>query len=78
MNTRAFTLALVIASIAMFMVYTFIDEEQNFKTKFGREVPVVIAKVDIQELELIDDSKLQKFQCLVLLSISMLLTPGKN
>ncbi|MBG09381.1 MAG: Flp pilus assembly protein CpaB [Halobacteriovoraceae bacterium] len=61
MNTRAFTLALVIASIAMFMVYTFIDErEQNFKTKFGREVPVVIAKVDIQELELIDDSKLQE------------------
>ena len=61
MNTRAFTLALVIASIAMFMVYTFIDErEQNFKTKFGREVPVVIAKVDIQELELIDDDKLQE------------------
>ena len=48
MNTRAFTLALVIASIAMFMVYTFIDErEQNFKTKFGREVPVVIAKVEL-------------------------------
>ena len=36
MNTRAFTLALVIASIAMFMVWTYIDErEQNFKTKFG-------------------------------------------
>ena len=61
MNTRAFTLALVIASIAMFMVWTYIDErEQNFKTKFGREVPVVIAKVDIQELEMIDDSKLQE------------------
>lgn len=58
MNTRAFTLALVIAIFSSFMVYTYIeDEKKNLVDKYGTNVSVVIAKQDIKELELIDDSK---------------------
>jgi pilus assembly protein CpaB len=58
MNTRAFTLALVISIVAMFMVSTYIeDQESELKLKYGQPGSVVIAKVDIKELELIDDSK---------------------
>jgi pilus assembly protein CpaB len=60
MNSRAFTLSLVIAGIAMFMTYTYIEGEKNaLIQKYGKNVPVVIAKVDIKELELIDDRKVQ-------------------
>lgn len=69
MNSRAFTLSLVIAGIAMFMVYSYIDGiESGFKEQYGSEVPVLVAKVDIKEMELIDDRKVtlmnvpQKFQ----------------
>ncbi len=58
MNTRAFTLAIIIAAMAMFMVWTYVsDEEKKMIAKYGVETPVVVAKVDIQELELIDDQK---------------------
>ncbi|MBT6324632.1 MAG: Flp pilus assembly protein CpaB [Bdellovibrionales bacterium] len=60
MNTRAFTLAMVIAFGAMFMVYTYIEDQKNVLIKkFGNESSVVVAKVDIKELDLIDDSKVQ-------------------
>lgn len=56
MNSRAFTLSLVIAAIAIFMVYSYIDgRESQFQTEFGTPVPVVIAKEDIKELDIIDD-----------------------
>lgn len=58
MNSRAFTLSLLIAGIAMFMVYSYIDGvESGFKEQYGSEVPVLVAKTDIKELELIDDRK---------------------
>ncbi len=58
MNTRAFTLALIIAGLAMYMVYTYVDsQESSMKRQYGTDSSVVIAKADIQELELIDDSK---------------------
>jgi len=58
MNTRAFTLALVISVIAMWMVHTYIEGQKSIVLKkFGTEGTVVVAKVDINELELIDDSK---------------------
>ncbi len=42
----------------MFMVFTYIEDEKAANTsKFGQESSVVVAKVDIQELELIDNSK---------------------
>ncbi len=59
MNTRALTLALIIAAFAMMMVYTYIDDQKSaLIVQYGKPMPVVIAKEDIQELELIDDSKL--------------------
>lgn len=58
MNTRAFTLALVIAGIAVFMVYTYIeDQKSELFRRYGTNVSVVVAKNDIKELELIDDTK---------------------
>jgi pilus assembly protein CpaB len=59
MNTRAFTLALIIAIAAMFMVQTYIEGEKSKIVKnYGTPKTVIIAKVDIKELELIDDSKI--------------------
>lgn len=58
MNTRAFTLALIIAGFAMFMVYTYIEDKVGeLRTQYGRDTTVVVAKEDIEELELIDDRK---------------------
>ena len=58
MNTRAFSLALIIAGFAVFMVKTYIDDQMLSMTKeYGAKEVVVIAKVPIRELELIDDSK---------------------
>ncbi|HLE11249.1 MAG: Flp pilus assembly protein CpaB [Bdellovibrionales bacterium RIFOXYD12_FULL_39_22] len=63
MNTRAFTFALVISVVAMFMVITYIsDKEDAMKRKYGDMKTVVVAKQDIQELEMIDDTKLQSIQ----------------
>ena len=60
MNTRALTLALVIAGLAMMMVYTYIDDQKNAMIKeYGIQSSVIVAKNDIQELELIDDSKVE-------------------
>ena len=60
MNSRAFTLSLVIAGIAMFMAYSYISsEEAALIKKYGNPQPVVVAKTDIRELELIDDNKVQ-------------------
>lgn len=58
MNTRAFTLALIIAGFAMFMVYTYIEDKVGeLRTQYGRDTTVVVAQEDIEELELIDDRK---------------------
>ena len=63
MNTRAFTLALLIAGFAMFMVYTYVeDQKSGIVKKYGTSRSVVVAKVDIKELELIDDSKVTVIQ----------------
>jgi len=60
MNSRAFTLSLVIAFIAVFMVQSYIEgREAEFKSKYGDQRQVVIAKVDIKEMDTIDDRKLQ-------------------
>ncbi len=60
MNTRALTLALVIAAFAMMMVYTYIDDQKAAMIKqYGIRSSVIVAKVDIQELELVDDSKVE-------------------
>lgn len=58
MNSRALTLSLLIAVFSMFLVNTYIEGEQASITKrYGTPKSVVIAKKKINELELIDDSK---------------------
>lgn len=58
MNNRAVTLSIVIAVIAMFMVNSYIEgRESQFVQEYGNSVPVIVAKTDIKELELIDDRK---------------------
>ena len=60
MNTRAFTLSLIIALAAMYMVYAYVEtKEAEFKVKFGGDAAVLVAKEDIKELDLIDDSKVE-------------------
>mgnify|MGYP001341167370 CR=1 FL=1 len=50
MNSKAFTLALVIAGFSMFMVYSYIeDQSKSLFKKFGQEQTVVVAKQDIKE-----------------------------
>ena len=45
MNTRAFTLSLVVASIAVCMVYFYIEGvEAKLVKKYGKLVTVVVAK----------------------------------
>lgn len=58
MKSRAFTMALLIAGFAMFMVSTYVDDQKTEMIKrYGSMASVVVAKVDIEEYELIDDSK---------------------
>ena len=58
MNSRAFTLSLVIAIFAVLMVQTYIEgKESDFNKKYGDMKYIVKAKVDINELEVIDDTK---------------------
>ena len=58
MNTRAFTLSLVVALVAVFMVYSYIDGvEAKLVKKYGKLVTVVVAKKNIERWELLDDSK---------------------
>jgi len=60
MNSRAFSLSLVIALVAVFMMFSYIDSvEKEQLEKYGHPQPVVVAQVDIKELELIDDSKVR-------------------
>jgi len=59
MNRSAFTLSLVIALIAIVMVQSYIEgREDDLKLKYGDPKQVIVAKVDIQEMDMIDDSKI--------------------
>ncbi|MBF0359757.1 MAG: Flp pilus assembly protein CpaB [Oligoflexia bacterium] len=58
MNSRAFTLSLIIAGVAMFMVYSYMEgRESYYVERYQKEGPVVVASRDIKELEMLDDSK---------------------
>ncbi len=60
MNTRALTLAIGIAFFAMMLVWTYLDDQTAALTKqYGSPQTVVVARVDIQELDLIDETKLE-------------------
>lgn len=60
MNNKAFTMSLAMALAAVMMIYSYIDSrEKEWAKRYGDEVPVVIAKRDIGELESIKESMLE-------------------
>jgi pilus assembly protein CpaB len=60
MNSRAFTTSLLLAALAVAMIWSYIESrETELQSDYGNQTPVVIAKEDIKELEIIDDRKVQ-------------------
>ena len=60
MNSRAFTTSLLLAAVAVLMIYSYISSrETELQSEYGQQTPVVVAKEDIKELEIIDDRKVQ-------------------
>lgn len=60
MNSRAFTTSLILAAVAVLMIYSYISSrETELQSEYGQQTPVVVAKEDIKELEIIDDRKVQ-------------------
>lgn len=60
MNSRAFTTSLVLAGLAVAMIWSYIESrETELQSDYGNQTPVVVAKEDIKELEIIDDRKVQ-------------------
>jgi pilus assembly protein CpaB len=60
MNSRAFTTSLLLAGLAVAMIWSYISSrESELQSDYGNQTPVVIAKEDIKELEIIDDRKVQ-------------------
>ena len=59
MNNRAFTISFIVAILAVSMVYSYVTStEETLKQQFGTEIAVVIAKKDIKELDVLDDTNL--------------------
>lgn len=60
MNSRAFTTSLILAAFAVFMIYSYISSrETELVSEYGNMTPVVVAREDIKELEIIDDRKVK-------------------
>ena len=60
MNTKAFTTSLILAGLAVMMIFSYISSrETELISEYGDSTPVVVAKEDIKELEVIDDRKVQ-------------------
>ncbi len=59
MNNRAFTISFVVAVLAVLMVYSYVSStEEEFRKMYGTDKAVVVAKRDIKELELLDETNL--------------------
>jgi pilus assembly protein CpaB len=60
MNSRAFTTSFLLAVLAVAMIWSYIESrETELQNDYGNQTPVVIAKEDIKELEIIDDRKVE-------------------
>ena len=60
MNNRALTLSLLMAVIAVFFVNSYVTSiEEETKKKYGTEVTVITASVDIQEMQTIDETLIE-------------------
>jgi pilus assembly protein CpaB len=54
MNNKAFTISLVLAGLAVFMIYSYISsKEDELKRTYGDEVSVAVAKRSIKEMEVV-------------------------
>ena len=59
MNNRAFTISFIVAVLAVSMVYSYVSAtEEEFKKQYGTEKAVVVAKKNIKELDILDESNL--------------------
>jgi pilus assembly protein CpaB len=59
MNNRAFTISFIVAALAVSMVYSYVTStEEAYRLQYGTEVPVVVAKKEIKELEILDETNL--------------------
>lgn len=59
MNNKAFTISFIVAILAVSMVYSYVDStKESLMQQFGTEVPVVVAKKEIKELDVLDDTNL--------------------
>jgi len=59
MNNKAFTISFVVAFFAVWMVYSYVSStEQAYKDQYGVEKSVVVAKRDIKELDILDETNL--------------------
>jgi len=60
MNSKAMTLSLVMAGIAVFFVTSSVTSiEEEAKKKFGDEITVLVAKADIKEMDTISDGMIE-------------------
>jgi len=60
MNSKALTLSVVMAIIAVFFVQSYVSSiEEDAKKRFGTEINVVVAKRDIKEMETINETLLE-------------------
>ncbi len=74
MNNKAFTVSIALALFAVFMVYSFISsKEEEYKTKYGSETAVVVAKRDIKEMDEIHDNMID-----IVSKPKMFVEPGKT
>lgn len=61
MNNRALTLSLLMAAVAVFFVYSYVDGiEEATRKKFGTEVIVLKANRDIKEMETINETMIER------------------
>lgn len=59
MNNRSFTISFIVAFMAVAMVYSYVDStEESLKLMYGTEKAVVVAKKNIKELDILDESNL--------------------
>lgn len=59
MNNMAFTISFVVAALAVSMVYSYVTStEEAYRQQYGEQVAVVVAKKEIKELEILDETNL--------------------
>lgn len=59
MNNRAFTISFVVAVFAVLMVYSYVSStEEAYRLRYGVDVAVVVAKRDVKELDVLDETNL--------------------